>query len=276
LTLTAEVLEDRQLLALQLATDHGGSILQNVQVETVYWNWNTAALQNMANQLNTFVANVTDSQYWSDLAQYNANYGSWSGEFDIAGVPPMLTNGFGGLKVTNNFDVETTLAGDLGKADAKGNILPNPDPASTLYLVFMPHGDPFNFTEGTETAFVAASYNSPGNPTPWMVFGGQNAWNVANSFAYAVIPYQDPVGGGFSNIINSDATSVLSFLTAVSSHEMVEASTDAEAYILPNETSTVFGWYFTPPEAGPNWTGGGTEIGDPLTADDVWETMNNY
>ena len=88
LILTAEPLEDRQLLAVPLVTDHGGSILQNVQVETVYWNWNTAALQNMAKQLNTFVGDITDSPYWSDLAQYGVGFGSLSGEFDIAGAPP--------------------------------------------------------------------------------------------------------------------------------------------------------------------------------------------
>ena len=53
LTLIADALEERMLLAVPLVTDHGGSILQNVQVETVYWNWNTPALMTMANQLNT-------------------------------------------------------------------------------------------------------------------------------------------------------------------------------------------------------------------------------
>ncbi len=274
-TPTALALEERVLLSVPLVTDHGGSILQNVQVETVYWNWNTPALMAMANQLNTFVADVTDSQYWSGLAQYGVGVGSWSGEFDIAGAPPLSPGGAGGIGVTTNHDVEAKLVGSLGQMDANGNVLPRPN-ANTLYLVFMPPGDPFNFTDGTGTFFVAASYKSPVNPSAWMVFGGQHAWNVANSFAYAVIPYPGPVGNGFSNIISSDATSVLSFLTAVSSHELVEAATDAEAFINPNGTSTAFGWYFTPPGKGPGYTGGGTEIGDPLTGNDVWLTMSNY
>lgn len=88
-TPTAEWLEDRQLLAVTLVTDHGGSILQSVQVETVFWNWNAPALQAMAAQLDTFVADITQSEYWNDLAQYGGvTYGSWSGEYDIAGAPP--------------------------------------------------------------------------------------------------------------------------------------------------------------------------------------------
>jgi hypothetical protein len=272
--ITAEQLEVRQLLAVPLVTDHGGSVLKNIQVETVYWNWNTPALMAMANQLNTFAGDVTGSNYWSDLAQYNVDFGSWSGEFNIAGAPPANTNGYGGLKVTTNADVEATLVANLGKADGNGNILPKPDSASTLYLVYLPPGDPFNFTDGTGVFPVAASYSVPGTPPDWTVFGGQHAWNVANNFAYSVIPYPGPVGRGLSNTISPDATSVLSFLTAVSSHELVEAATDAKAYINANGTTAAFGWYFSPRGAGPGYTGGGTEIGDPLSGQDVWVTMN--
>ena len=267
---TADALEDRQLLAVPLVTDHGGSILQNIQVETVYWNWNTPALKAMANQLNTFVGDVTNSPYWSGLAQYNVGSGSWAGEFDIAGAPPLTPNGFGGIPATTNANVEATLVASLGKG------LPMPNPQSTLYLVYLPPGDPFNYTDGTGAFYAAASYPKPGNPSAWTVLLGQHAWNIANNFAYAVIPYPGAVGGGFSNPQSPDATSTLSFLTAVSSHELVEAATDAKAYINPNATTTAFGWYFTPPGKGPGWTGGGTEIGDPLTGNDVWMTMNNY
>ncbi len=271
----AELLEDRRLLAVPLVTDHGGSILASPQIETVYWDWDTAPLQAMATQLNTFVADVTQSSYWSDLLQYGVGYGGWSGEFDIAGAPPQTTLGLGGLGVTTNADVEAELSANLGVTNGNGQTLPVPN-ANTLYLVYLPPGDPFNFTDGSGAFTVAASYPSPGNPSTWTVFGGQHAWNVANSYAYAVIPYPGAVGGGFSNIMSADATSELSFLTAVSSHEMVEASTDAEAYVNANGTATAFGWYFTPPGAGPGWTGGGTEIGDPLTGQDVWITTPNY
>ena len=275
-TITAEPLEERRLLAVPLVTDHGGSVLKSVEVETVFWNWNNAALQLTATQINTFVGDVTNSTYWSDLAQYNVDSGSWNGEFDVAGAPPRTTNGYGGLKVTTNADVENMLIANFGKADANNNTLPNPNPQSTLYLVFMPPGDPFNYTDGTGNFFVAASYSVPGERAPWTVFGGQHAWNAANSFAYAVVPYPGNVGGGYSNTISADAPTVLDFLTAVSSHELVEASTDAEAYVNANGSTTALGWYFSPPGAGPGYTGGGTEIGDPLTGQDVWETMTNF
>ncbi len=274
---TAEGLEDRQLLAVTLVTNHGGSILQSVQVETVFWNWNTPALQAMATQLDTFVADITQSAYWNDLSQYGGvTYGSWSGEYDIAGAPPQTTLGYGGLAVTTNADVETTLTANLGQTDANGNTLPVPNPASTLYLVFMPPGDAFNFTDATATFPVAASYSGGG----WSTFGGQHAWHngaggADPSYAYAVVPFPGPVGGGFSNIISPDATSVLNFLTVVSSHELVEAVTDAQAYVNANGTATAYGWYVTPPGAGANWTGGGQEIGDLCTGQNVWITVNN-
>ncbi len=250
-TLLADALEERQLLTVPLVTDHGGSVLQNIQVETVYWNWNTPALKTMATQLNTFVGDVTNSAYWSDLAQYNVNSGSWAGEYDIAGAPPLSKLGLGNIQVTTNADVEAALVANLGKKDANGNVLPKPDPKSTLYLVFLPPGDPFNYTDGTGTFTVAASYSVPRTKPAWTVFGGQHAWNTANNFAYAVIEYPGPVGRGFSNFMSEDAPTVLSFLTVVSSHELVESATDAEAYVNANRTATGFGWYFSPPARAP-------------------------
>ena len=279
--ITAETLEERQLLAVPLVTDHGGSILQNIQVETVYWNWNTPALMAMEKQLNTFAGDITASQYWSGLAQYNVDFGSWSGQYNIAGAPPQVTPGFGSVVgnpflVTTNADVEATLIANLGKKDANGDVLPMPNPASTLYLVFLPPGDPFNYTDGTATYFAAASYSVPNTPAPWTVLLGQHAWNQASNFAYAVIPYPGTVGRGFANPMSPDAGSALNLLTVVSSHELVEAATDAKAFLNPNHTTTAFGWYFSPPGAGPGYTGGGTEIGDPLTGQNFWATMSNF
>ncbi len=235
----------------------------------------------MEPKLNTFVGDITASQYWSGLAQYGVGFGSWSGQYNIAGAPPQLTPGFGSVVgnpflVTTNLNVEATLVANLGKADANGNVLPKPDPASTLYLVFLPPGDPFNFTDAMATYFAAASYSVPGTPAPWTVLSGQHAWNQANNFAYAVIPYPGAVGGGYSNPMSPDSGTALNFLTVVSSHEMVEAATDARAFLNPNHTTTAFGWYFSPPGAGLGYTGGGTEIGDPLTGQNFWATMSNF
>ncbi len=173
-TPTAEWLEDRQLLAVTLVTDHGGSILQSVQVETVFWNWNAPALQAMAAQLDTFVADITQSAVLERSGPVRRRH-VWQlvGRVRHRGGAPQTTIGYGGLAVTTNADVEATLTANVGQTDANGNTLPVPDPASTLYLVFMPPGDAFNFTDATATFPVAASYSGG----PWGTFGGQHAWH---------------------------------------------------------------------------------------------------
>lgn len=125
----------------------------------------------MASQLDNFVGDITDSTYWSGLAQYGGvGPGSFTGEFDIDGAPPQNVVGLGGLKVTTNANVEAELSANLGQTNTLGQTLPNPN-ANTLYVVYMPPGDPFNFTDGTGVKTVAASYSIPGGSVPWTVLG---------------------------------------------------------------------------------------------------------
>ena len=105
LKLTADALEDRQLLA-PLVTVHGGPILTNVQVYTVYWGWNMAAkvpgmrggvtYGDLANMIDNFFQDITGSGYMSDLAQYGAGKGTWEKQDMVAGPvaarsPPMTS-----------------------------------------------------------------------------------------------------------------------------------------------------------------------------------------
>ncbi len=273
-TFGGEALEDRQLLAVPLVTDHGGVILQNIQVETIYWGW-AGPEAAMEPQLNNFVADLVapTSSYWSGLAQYDVDSGSWVGSFDVPGAPPLgpanpgVTAPPGG--VTTDVDVQAMLTANVGATN-----IPAPN-ANTLYLVFLPPGDPYNFTNSTGTiTAAAASYKGAGVPQllAW------HTWSAANG-SYAVIPYPGAVGGGFSNGAAADAPSELTDLTVVSSHEMVEAATDPEAFVAAQTAAGAvnlgFGWYFTPSTQalGPNTLG--TEIGDPLVGKDFWLTTAN-
>ena len=88
-------LEDRQLLAVPVMTPHGGPILTNVQVVTVYWGWNAAAavpgmrggvtFGGLATTLDNFYSDITGSGYMADLAQYGAGDGTWLKQDMVAG-----------------------------------------------------------------------------------------------------------------------------------------------------------------------------------------------
>ena len=133
--------------------------------------------------------------------------------------------------MTTNADVEATLISQPGENGCERQRPAHAEREHALPCVHA-SGRPVQLHRrlraptSSQPATTRLAFQLPGT-----VFGGQHAWNIGNSFAYAVIPFPGPVGGGYSNIISPDATSVLSFLTAVSSHEMVEASTDAEAYV---------------------------------------------
>src|SRR5438309_1475371 len=74
-----EALEDRRLLAANV-TFHGGPLLQNVQVESVYLGqaWATdSTLQQQASQTDGFLQYFTSSPYLDALASYNVGHGSF-------------------------------------------------------------------------------------------------------------------------------------------------------------------------------------------------------
>ena len=60
--------------------------------------------------------------------------------------------------VTTDVDVQAMLTANVAAAN-----IPAPN-ANTLYLVFLPPGDPYNFTNSTGTITAAASYSGAGVP----------------------------------------------------------------------------------------------------------------
>ena len=228
-----------------------GVVIPNVQVEAVYYGsaWtNASAAQNPelkqeAKDLNSFLADITQSSYMTGLAQYSGTayfqlfgglglavpYGATPGKGQFMGSDAVAG---GAPNDSGNLD-EITIVNSLKQEIAKGNL--KAPTADTLYMVFLPPG-------------LRSQYDVSQS------FGGHHAvFTTSNGRAfYAVIDY--PVASFQSTGYPGLLTNVQR-LTAVASHEMVEAISDPADLDQVDSASNTGKL--------PAWTGaGGTEIGD--------------
>jgi hypothetical protein len=259
LTVAAEALEDRQLLAT-LFTPHGGSVLADVKVYTVYWDWNdpkfgdpmmagTLAnkLVTLEGQVNDFFGDITGSGYMADLNQYEAGKGTFGGQDVVTPVPgtPTALPPRGPITTIN---IQNMVNSEMGAG--------KPLPAFTgnqLYFVFTPP---------TTVAQVVRPDGTPvatSNNTSAQGFFGFHAWDPVNSFPYAVIPFPDvatdvsglikavglkPISVGAVN--STLAQTALDAITGASSHELIEGITDPVAFYT-NTGNVATGWWFGSP-----------------------------
>jgi len=272
--LSAEVLEDRQLLAV-LFTPHGGPVLKNVQVYTVYWDWtdpsfgnpNVAGtlakkLQTLEGQINDFFADITGSGYMAGLAQYTAGKGTFAAQDvvpQIEGTPTVLPPK-GPITTLN---IENMLTFEIN-----ATILPA-FTGNQLYFVFTPPTYLDQVVRPNGRAVVTSGSTSA------LGFFGFHAWNQAKGYPYAVIPFPDLATDVKKLIVNAKlkprsvgasnlplAQTALNAITGASSHELVEGITDPEAYYT-NAGNVATGWWFGSP---------GYEIGDPPGINGVFFT----
>jgi hypothetical protein len=187
-----ELLEDRRLLAV---TYHGGPLLQNVQVEPVFYGsyWNTDGGQQQSSALEAFLGFLTNSSYMDKLSEYGVGRGQ------------LIDNGVvaGGESSASKVD-DATLRQALENAIAAGSLRPtNPN---RLYIFFTaPNVDVVLGSEDSAKNFYGYhDYFStpPGDP-----------------IYYAVIAH--PIGNGTFYNLNDFQT-----LTKTTSHELAEAVTD--------------------------------------------------
>ena len=189
----------------------------------------------LENNMNTFLQSViANNTYWSGLAQYKVGNGTWGGSFDIKPAAALNTS----QAVVN------ALNADFGMKDLNGNPIPNPNPASSIYVVFLPPAD--IFTASTQQG------GTPRNLTSANTFTALHSWYYAQggnnlNYAYVVVPYP---GNGNLTI---PGLNVLDALTADVSHELVEAATDPVLTTFGDVAAS--GWFYTP-------SGGSGEIAD--------------
>jgi hypothetical protein len=185
---------------------HGGPVLTNVQVQSVFYGdtWaDGGSNAQTANELNNFLSLIVQSSYMDTLSQYyqqdqngnvtNVGYGQFMGSTVVnAGSPDFVSAD----------DVANELINDINNGT-----LPSLDDSQNFYVVFLPPG------AGTDTGFagfhtsVVNPGSTPDNPTTSVIH-------------YAIIQTPDATDADLPGSLNS--------ITGTVGHELAEAITDPE------------------------------------------------
>lgn len=232
---------------------YGGRVIANVHVVPVMWG--SQVPTQVSSQMGSFYAAVTDGPYYDFLAEYDANIKSYSGG---NGAGMKIGRGTAGATVTLVPSITATsitdqqIAAEL-LAQIKAGKLPAPD-ANTLYMVHFPAGTTISMPDGNggtaKSCQQFCAYHSTIRHSP-------------SNIAYGVIPNVTtdgcqlgcgPLGGGFNNT------------TSVASHELVEATTDADVG-LATDFAPPLGWYDPQGQNG--------EIGDLCNGEEAGVTAHN-
>jgi hypothetical protein len=204
--LNVEPLESRHLLSgnafgrgpIANVTYHGGPLLTNAQVESVYYgqSWSTdTSLQQQIQQVDGFLQYFVTSPYMAVLKQYNVGNGSYLNDVVLPQNPP------------NGQTIDDTQIQQILNSEITGNQLAAPN-ANSLYVFFAAPG----------VTVTANGQNSINN------FAGYHSTFTDSAGApiyYAVIPY--PTG----NVSSLQLTTVQQD-TLILSHELAEAITDPD------------------------------------------------
>lgn len=198
--LRLEQLEDRRLLASRFGnpnvTYHGGPLLQNVQVSTVYYGqpWTTsAALQQTITQTDNFLRYLTTSPYFDTLKQYNVGTGTFVAHDVVAQDPAGQTIDDTQIQQLLTTEISARHVAAVGY--------------NTFYVFFTAPGVVVT-AQGQDSVHDFAGYHSAYNGP------GGNVY-------YAVIPYPS------DNIATVQLTDFQQETIAVS-HEVAESVTDPD------------------------------------------------
>jgi hypothetical protein len=187
-------------------TFFGGPVLKNVSIHPVFWNSSTQFQSN----LNAFYKAVTQSRLYDMLFQYSS-IGRGSG---VSGIVDSRST----ANVT-----DSALHTELNNLFAAGRLpLPN---GSNYYPIHFPSGMSITAPDGSKSCVTFCAYHGT------YVRNGVNV-------NYGVVPDQ---GGGCAGGCGNNAQRVNN-LFSVSSHELVEATTDP-AVGLATTFAAPLAWY---------------------------------
>ena len=217
---------------------YGGHVISNVKVVPVMWGSNVPS--DVQTGMPNFYSAVTDSGYFDFLAEYDTNILDFAGNQGTnqhigrgtATAAVVLTPTITSTSITND-----QIWQELQRQIQAGK-LPFPD-ANTYYPVHFPAGMKITLPDGNGgTAGSCTQFCAFHNTTQATSAVSGSAGSIPE-FYYGVIPNVTtdgcelgcgPIGGGFSNT------------TSVSSHELIEAVTDAEVG-LATDNAPPLAWY---------------------------------
>jgi hypothetical protein len=223
-------------------TYFGGPVISNIQVVAVFWGPNVVSTITANGAIDQFYTDITGSRYFDLLTEYTTagitnsggvssnqtiGHGTFGGKFTIT---PSVCPGPAACTVTDA-QIQLELANQINS-----HVLPAPQTdvhgiVNTYYAVYFP--------PSITIALDATTHSC--------VQGGFCAYhsNTGSDIPYGVLP--DFSTGGCS--VGCGGGTVFQNATAVSSHEMAEAITDAQV-----GSASVFGpplaWYDDPPNLG--------------------------
>ncbi len=206
--LEVEPLEAREVLTI---TYHGGPLLNNVEVQALFYgnSWaNYANLASQASQLDSFLKYVVNSPYMDMLTQagYYVSRGTWS-QGTVANTPvaPYVLDS----------DLTTALQGQINSG-----AMQSPD-ANRFYIIYVEPGVVVNDGAGTSQSQFLGYHST---------FTGTDRFGNPTQLYYAVVPYP-----GAPNA--TDGNTPFNSMTITTTHELAEGVTD------PDTRARHFGWY---------------------------------
>jgi len=196
-------------------TYRGGPVLQNVKVFTVYWGNNVQFSGTGTQSLDAFYKAVIASPYYDWLNEYNTPSPSQKfGRGTFAGSYA-YTNGATGTLQDSSIQTAIGSLIDSGK-------LPAPD-ANTLFAIHFAPGINIKMSDGSASCSVFCAYHGS------FSHGGKNVY-------YSINPDQ---GGSCASGCGGDKV-LFNNATSVASHELIEATTDAN---VGGSSNSDLAWY---------------------------------
>jgi hypothetical protein len=233
-----EVLEDR--VTPTAVTYHGGAIMNNVQVENIFYGaaWNTPANQQLQARINQFTAYLVQSPYMDMLSQYTGNgllFGNnYVGRGNLYGS--VVYEGSVSGTVTSASIENTLIQGVLGPNGTGGGGLPALPNFNNLYVVYLPPGVNDDVAL-KEDAYAYHSHISLAGP-PWNIPPDAP---INSQIQYVIAPY--PGQGVPQPPYIPDPFDAL---TVAISHELAESVTNPNL-IWGNQYANISGygagWY---------------------------------
>ncbi|HEY2498310.1 MAG TPA: hypothetical protein VGK24_14695 [Candidatus Angelobacter sp.] len=236
-------------------TYFGGPVISNLQVVVVFWGPNVNPVVTANGAIDQFYTDITSSRFFDLLTEYSTTgiagagassnqsigHGTFGGKFTIS---PALCPGPAACTVTDA-QIRTELTNQIN-----AQVLPAPTTdlhgiINTYYAIYFPPGVSIN--DGTSLSCVKGGFCAYHSSTASLV-------------PYGVLP--DFAASGCST--GCGAGTLFDNITAVSSHEMSEATTDAQVGSVSG-FGPPLAWYDHDSPPGTDLA----EIGDICTAHDA-------